>query len=219
MSGGLNVISRTQKIIVEPASASVAITNVGMPGPIGPAGPVGPPGPGGPGTTPEWAHVGIVSGTFGTTAVPIGLTKVVGSAGITIANSIQLKVPKAGMYLVNAAITYQGGNQGWIVLGIDFYLANGTLSRSVAVVDQMGAGGWFLTTPSTAIFNMAINDYVRFNVTSSAAGQNLDGRSAISITELPSNIGPTIVPPGGNTGQVLVKKSTNDFDVGWADPT
>lgn len=38
MSGEINVISRTQQIIVDPASSSVAVINAG---PIGPGGPIG----------------------------------------------------------------------------------------------------------------------------------------------------------------------------------
>lgn len=31
-------------------------------------------------------------------------------------------------------------------------------------------------------------------------------------------MGPSVVPAGGTTGQILVKLSDDDFDVGWADP-
>lgn len=30
--------------------------------------------------------------------------------------------------------------------------------------------------------------------------------------------GPIIIPPGGTTGQVLVKLSDDDYDVGWVTP-
>jgi hypothetical protein len=220
MSGGLNVIARTQKIIVEPASASVAVTNVGMPGPVGPRGLQGPPGPGGPGTTPEWAHVAVVSGSFGISATTVGLNKVAGSSGIVVANGAQLKVPKVGMYLVNISLTIHGtGGVGWVILGTDHKRANGTIASTTAVVGQIDAPSSFTVIPSTAIFNMLANDYIVVNVNSSVNGQTLDTRSALSITELPSNIGPAVVPPGGNTGQVLVKLSTNNYDVGWADPS
>lgn len=41
MSGEINVISRTQQIIVDPSSAAVSIINAGPQGPAGPAGPAG----------------------------------------------------------------------------------------------------------------------------------------------------------------------------------
>lgn len=40
MSGEINVVSRTQQIIVEPAFGSVAVINAGPPGPGGPTGQV-----------------------------------------------------------------------------------------------------------------------------------------------------------------------------------
>jgi len=40
MSGEINVISRTQHIVVDPASSSVAVINAGPPGPGGPIGQV-----------------------------------------------------------------------------------------------------------------------------------------------------------------------------------
>lgn len=54
MSGEINVIQRTQQIIVEPVSSSVAVINAGPPGPSGSGGgPVGPPGPPGPPGAPS----------------------------------------------------------------------------------------------------------------------------------------------------------------------
>ena len=41
MSGEINVVSRTQHIIVDPASSAIAIINAGPPGPGGPGGEVG----------------------------------------------------------------------------------------------------------------------------------------------------------------------------------
>lgn len=43
MSGEINVISRTQQIIVDPASGSVAVINAGPQGPGGPIGEVSTP--------------------------------------------------------------------------------------------------------------------------------------------------------------------------------
>lgn len=40
MSGEINVVSRTQHIIVDPASSAIAIINAGPPGPGGPTGEV-----------------------------------------------------------------------------------------------------------------------------------------------------------------------------------
>lgn len=219
MSGGLNVIARTQKIIVEPASASVAVTNVGMPGPAGPRGLPGPPGPGGPGTTPEWAQLKVIGGIFGTTTAVFGLNKMAGSSGITVVSSTKLTVPKNGMYFIVACITVQGtGGVGWVTLGCDHRRANGTLVGSLPVVGQVSAQGAFDVITICPLFNMLATDYVEFNICSSAVSQTLDDRGWVAITELPSNIGPAIVPPGGNTGQVLAKLSTNDYDVGWVDP-
>ena len=44
MSSDINVISRTQHIIVDPASSAVVAINAGPIGPGGPAGQAGPPG-------------------------------------------------------------------------------------------------------------------------------------------------------------------------------
>jgi hypothetical protein len=49
MSGEINVLQRTQTIVVEPSSASIAVINAGPAGPTGPIGPSGGPvGPAGP---------------------------------------------------------------------------------------------------------------------------------------------------------------------------
>lgn len=44
MSGEINVVSRTQVIIVEPSSESVSVISAGPAGPAGPPGPSLPPG-------------------------------------------------------------------------------------------------------------------------------------------------------------------------------
>ena len=55
MSGEINVISRTQHIIVDPASSSVSVINAG---PIGPGGPVG---------VTNWATARTIETVSGTT--------------------------------------------------------------------------------------------------------------------------------------------------------
>jgi hypothetical protein len=75
MSSEINVIQRTQNIIVEPSSGSVSVINAGPAGPSGPqgpgggpvgpqgpAGPTGPEGPMGPGGPQGTAGVGVPSG-------------------------------------------------------------------------------------------------------------------------------------------------------------
>lgn len=49
MSGEINVVQQTQKIIVDPPSSSVAVISAG---PAGPSGAAGPPGPAGPAGSP-----------------------------------------------------------------------------------------------------------------------------------------------------------------------
>lgn len=44
----INVVSKTQRIVVDPFSSSVSIINAGPQGPVGARGPIGPPGPGQP---------------------------------------------------------------------------------------------------------------------------------------------------------------------------
>jgi hypothetical protein len=44
----INVVSTTQRIVVDPFSSAVAVINAGPMGPAGPPGPLGPPGPGTP---------------------------------------------------------------------------------------------------------------------------------------------------------------------------
>lgn len=41
---GIEVVSRTQRLVVNPAEATVSVINAGPPGPTGPTGPPGPPG-------------------------------------------------------------------------------------------------------------------------------------------------------------------------------
>lgn len=68
MSGEINVISRTQQIIVEPVSASVSVINAGPPGPSGAAG--GPPGPPGPQGPPGVPGISVIKHGFMTASGP-----------------------------------------------------------------------------------------------------------------------------------------------------
>lgn len=219
MSGGLNVIARTQKIIVEPAAASVAVTNVGQPGPAGPQGRPGPPGPGGPGTTPEWGRFGVIAGSFGAAQATVALTRQGASDGMILADPYRIKVPNPGMYLIHASMTAQGVGNSWVILDIIHARANDALVNSCQVVGGTSSNGEFNCLSNALIYNMLAGDTVRCVVTALVEGTKMDDRSWVAITELPSNIGPTVVPPGGNTGQILAKLSNADYDVGWVDPS
>jgi len=95
MSGEINVISRTQIIVVEPVSGSVSIINAGPPGPPSAVGPTGPastvPGPTGPtGPTGATGPAGADSTVPGPTG-PAGPTNIVllspnGNASVAATN-------------------------------------------------------------------------------------------------------------------------------------
>lgn len=89
MSGEINVISRSQIIIVDPISGSVSVINAG---PAGPSGPIGPPGANGAaGPTGPVGPIGPSGGATGATgatgpAGPTGPTGPTGAAGTNGAN-------------------------------------------------------------------------------------------------------------------------------------
>jgi hypothetical protein len=80
MSGEINVISRTQQIIVDPVSSTVSVINAGPPGPVGPGGgPIGPSGPQGPPGIPgvsvvNYGYLDHQGGTFSGVEKPTGLS-------------------------------------------------------------------------------------------------------------------------------------------------
>lgn len=79
MSDEINVVSRTQQIIVEPSSASVSIINAGPPG--GPPGPQGPPGS--PGAGARIGYKDLPYHSFGGGAVTSTAAMDYGYAGAT----------------------------------------------------------------------------------------------------------------------------------------
>lgn len=119
MSGEINVLSRSQTIVVEPPSSAVSVINAGPAGPgggaTGPAGPVGPQGPEGvPGPPgPEgpsgvgYRHIQTSPSTIWT--VNHGLTYptvvVVDSAGEIIVPEVDYTSPSQVVLTFSAAVS------------------------------------------------------------------------------------------------------------------
>ena len=190
----INVISRTQQLIVDVPTRSVNVVTEGIETPS--SAPVS-------GSPPEWGRFNIVGGNgiVGPTPLIVGWVKQAGSSGVTLPASTRITVPKDGLYAVTSNITLQGGGNGWVICEVAHYRFGNPVFPG-NVVDQIDTGGSFVCVPGSYTFDMLAGDYVQVTLSSSFTGQNIDGRSWLSISEVPANIGPQ--GPKGDPGGPLI---------------
>lgn len=184
----INVIARTQNIVVEPSSRSVSVINEGPPGPSGPVGPVGPAGPG----IWEWTYQNTI------TAPP--------ATGVYRMNSVT--VESVTQIWVN--------NQDWNNIARRNMLLLATPGDELYVQDFQNSDAWVRFNISSDD-NSQVN-YVTFNVTFKSKGTMpllAGNRSSIGVVQ--SHVVGAGIPAGGTTGQVLMKISNADFDFAWRD--
>jgi hypothetical protein len=193
MSDEINVISRSQTIIVDPTSSSVSVLHEqGPPGPVGPAGPEGPAGPAATNLV-EWGVFGPMPGAMAANVKQvIGMTLVHKTAGISIVGQNKITVAAAGRYRVTALTTVQGA-AGWITAFIEQYRSAGTLVETVSTVSS--TGGSFGIAEGNWIFDMLAGDYIQIAVTPQVAA-NADNRSLYTIQKLDTGPQGATGPPG-----------------------
>jgi len=135
VSGEINVISRTQQIIVDPASSSVAVIN---------AGPVGPSGPAGITTTPRTIET-ISGATYSVVAGDAGkLKRVAVAATITLPSDVLSAGAYVDFVCIGGVATFVlGSGATWDVPPTPTAVAR-TLGSFVTAI-KMGATTWALT--------------------------------------------------------------------------
>ncbi|MET0787497.1 MAG: hypothetical protein ABWY25_12425 [Paenisporosarcina sp.] len=207
----VNVISRTQKIIVDSPSKSVAIiysgpvgpqgppgeSGEGIPGPEGPEGPAGPTGPQGPEGDPGPAG-GAVSGhasfTFNS-----GIVEPITGNQLRINNASQLTATKMWVSETSVDGMDVSTGLGRIVSGTQIYIQDfdnaATWVKYAVTANGVDKGG-----------------YWEFDIAYHSGPANVPFQKIEFQPIAPGTVG---VPPGGTDEQVLAKTSNEDYAVAW----
>lgn len=243
MSEEVNVISRTQRIIVEPVTKSVAVINAGPPGPSGAAGQTGDPGePGGTLLSAFWQY----SSTAGTppgsgqmrTNTPItelyvhqtdtdGMNREVGLG--TIADNSTILVRAANGTSMDLLVTDVPIDMGvWWKFPVS--VATGAVTKGSRTQlnfinptsDELPSGG--TTGQVLAKASSTSGDVEWVDQTGGGADFPDGGIAGDVLTKLSATadhvgwIASSGVPDGGATGEILAKLSATDGDAGWIAP-
>ena len=186
----INVISRTQRIIVEPASRSVAVINAG------PGGPAGPGGTGEPGPPGEPGEIGgsLLSAFWqysNTTTPP----------------------PGGGQIRTDSPITTM-----WIAeTDTDGYLRQTALSlvESGSKILLRATNG---TRTDLNVLSAPVDNgtYWTFSVSTIAGSGTVTKGTRCQVNFFSEAVG--LLPPGGDPGDVLTKLSVDDGDADWVPP-
>jgi hypothetical protein len=130
----------------------------------------------------QWLTARVISGIFGTGVLTMGWTRTSGTPGIIQFGNVFI-VSRPGNYRLTASITVQGSGNNWFILAPRQYRGAVNLFTS-DVVGGTGSASAFTCITSDFIFEMQASDFFQIDISSSAAGNTLDGRSSLVIEEV-----------------------------------
>jgi hypothetical protein len=217
VSEEVNVISRTQRIIVEPVTKSVAVINAGPPGPSGAAGQTGDPGePGGTLLSAFWQYSNTAgtppgSGQMRTNGPPItelyvhqtdtdGFNREVGLG--TIADNSTILVRAANGTSMDLLVTDVPIDMGlWWKLPVS--VATGTASKG--------------SRTQLNFINPQFDELPTGGTTGQLLAKKTNVSGDVEWVDAPTGGGADF-PDGGIAGDLLTKLSATNDHVGWVAP-